>query len=116
MLYTKITGPSTWYSNVPTPTRVEYQDSPIQWHSNPMYANLEDLEARSMDGYGAGGIQPLWKADSSGLNPVQIQPRSTSRTSIYSTTSSSDQEGTASSSVMLSTLEPVARQSRQQQS
>ena len=77
-----------------------------------MYANLEDLEARSMDGYGAGGIQPLWKTDSSGLNPVQIQPRSTSRTSIYSTTSSSDQE--ASSSVMLSTLEPVARRQTQQ--
>ena len=81
-----------------------------------MYANLEDLEARSMDGYGTGGIQPLWKADASGLNPVQIQPRSTSRTSIYSTTSSSDQEGTASSSVMLSTLEPVARRQTQQQS
>ena len=46
---------NTWYSNVPTPTRVEYQDSPIQWHTNPMY--IEDMEHRSSLEY---GISPIW--------------------------------------------------------
>jgi hypothetical protein len=44
-----------------------------------------------------------------------IHQRSTSRTSIYST-SSSDQETGGSNTVLLSTLEPVSRTTRQQQS
>ena len=35
---TDVSGSPNWYpSVVPTP-RVEYQDSPIQWHTNPMYS------------------------------------------------------------------------------
>ena len=103
---------------------MEYQDSPIEWHTNPMY--IEDMEHRSSLEY---GISPIWiNKDSNsstnnntggaggGTSGIHLQPRSTSRTSIYSTTSSSDQEG--SSGVMLSTLEPVSstRSTGQQQS
>ena len=99
---------------------MEYQDSPIEWHTNPMY--IEDMEHRSSLEY---GISPIWNNKDSnsstnnntgGASGIHLQPRSTSRTSIYSTTSSSDQEG--SGTVMLSTLEPVSstRSTGQQQS
>ena len=108
---TDVSGSPNWYpSVVPTP-RAEYQDSPIQWHTNPMYSGLEDLESRPID----YGIQHIWK-DSTSMNTShqtttqQQQQRSTSRTSIYST-SSSDQEQ-QNNPVMLSVLEPV--KSRQQ--
>ena len=91
-----------WYSNAP-PTRAEYQDSPIQWHQNPMYAsNMEELDHARLD-YVLNPAPAMAPISSSA-----IQQRSTSRTSIYST-SSSDQEG-----VVISTLEPVPR-SRQHQ-
>lgn len=92
----------TWY---PNQTRLDYQDSPIQWHSNPMYSGMEDLDPRNID----YGIQ----AASTSIPPIStsVQQRSISRTSIYST-SSSDQEG---NNVVISNLEPVPR-SRQHQS
>ena len=102
---------------------MEYQDSPIEWHTNPMY--IEDMEHRSSLEY---GISPLWNNKESNSSPnntggasgIHLQPRSTSRTSIYSTTSSSDQEGSSAgnNTVMLSTLEPVSstRSTGQQQS
>ena len=70
---------------------------------------MDDLEAPRSIEY---TIQPL------GQQPMQamassIQQRSTSRTSIYSTSSSDQENGGAG--VMLSTLEPVAK-NRQQQS
>ena len=106
---------------------MEYKDSPIEWHTNPMY--IEDMEHRSSLEY---GISPLWNNKDSnsstnnntggagGTSGIHLQPRSTSRTSIYSTTSSSDQEGSSAgnNTVMLSTLEPVSstRSTGQQQS
>ena len=75
------------------------------------------------------GISPIWNNKDSnsstnnntgGASGIHLQPRSTSRTSIYSTTSSSDQEGSSAgnNTVMLSTLEPVSstRSTGQQQS
>ena len=80
---------------------------------------VEDMEHhRSSLEY---GISPVWNKESNsspnntgggGASGIHLQPRSTSRTSIYSTTSSSDQEG--SGTVMLSTLEPVSRSGQQQ--
>ena len=68
---------------------------------------MDDLEAPRSIEY---TIQPL------GQQPMQamassIQQRSTSRTSIYSTSSSDQENGGAG--VMLSTLEPVAKNRQQ---
>ena len=100
---TDVSGSPNWYPSVVPAPRVEYQDSPIQWHSNPMYSGLEDLESRSVD----YGIQHIWKDSTSTTTIQAANQRSTSRTSIYST-SSSDQE---QNPVMLSVLEPVKSRS-----
>ena len=72
-----------------------------------MYSGgIEDLESRPID----YGIQHIWKENQTNSQQSSAQQRSTSRTSIYST-SSSDQE--QNNTVMLSVLEPVAK-SRQQ--
>jgi len=105
-----ISASPNWYSNVGHTNRLDYQDSPIQWHPNPMYSGvMEDMDPRSMD-YGLTELpsaQPTMIINTA----ASVQQRSISRTSIYST-SSSDQEG---SGVVISTLETVPR-ARQQQS
>ena len=38
--------------------RLDYQDSPIQWHPNPMYSGgLDDMDPRSID-YGLTDLPP----------------------------------------------------------
>ena len=45
-----VSASPNWYSNVGHTNRLDYQDSPIQWHSNPMYSGvMEDMDPRSMD-------------------------------------------------------------------
>ena len=45
-----VSASPNWYSNVGHTNRLDYQDSPIQWHPNPMYSGvMEDMDPRSMD-------------------------------------------------------------------
>ena len=73
-----------------------------------MYAGIDDIESRPID----YGIQHIWKDTQPSGQQASVQQRSTSRTSIYST-SSSDQE--QNNTIMLSVLEPVTK-ARQQAS
>ena len=58
--------------------RLDYQDSPIQWHPNPMYSGgLEDMDPRSID-YGLVDLHPA--APPMVINSaVSVQQRSISR-------------------------------------
>lgn len=108
----EIAGSPSWYGGPSSGSRLEYQDSPIQWHPNPMYSGMdENQSSASVDHY-------LTPNQSISMPLMTANPRSISRTSIYST-SSSDQESSAANNqgqgLIISTLEPVPR-ARQQQS
>ena len=58
--------------------RLDYQDSPIQWHPNPMYSGgLDDMDPRSLD-YSLTDLPP--PIPTVVLNPSgSVQQRSISR-------------------------------------
>ena len=73
-----VSASPNWYSNVGHTNRLDYQDSPIQWHPNPMYSGvMEDMDPRSMD-YGLTELpstQPTMIIN----NAASVQQRSISR-------------------------------------
>merc|ERR1719189_2969425 len=55
---TEVATSPNWYSNMTHSNRLDYQDSPIQWHPNPMYSGgLDDMDPRSID-YGLVDLHP----------------------------------------------------------
>ena len=77
-----VSASPNWYSNVGHTNRLDYQDSPIQWHSNPMYSGvMEDMDPRSMD-YGLTELpsaQPTMIINTA----ASVQQRSISRFGQY---------------------------------
>ena len=73
-----VSASPNWYSNVGHTNRLDYQDSPIQWHPNPMYSGvMEDMDPRSMD-YGLTELpsaQPTMTINTA----ASVQQRSISR-------------------------------------
>lgn len=110
---TDISGPgSGWYSTAQSRTQDYHQqihqESPL-WHHSANTATMYSIEDQLEDATSSrplvleyGAQAPIWK-DHTTLTAQQLQ-RSTSRTSIYSTTSSSDQD---TNPVQIATLEPV---------
>ena len=77
-LYLLVSASPNWYSNMTHSNRLDYQDSPIQWHPNPMYSGgLDDMDPRSID-YGLTDLPP--PIPTVVLNPSgSVQQRSISR-------------------------------------
>ena len=77
-----VSASPNWYSNVGHTNRLDYQDSPIQWHPNPMYSRvIEDMDPRSLD-YGlteVSSAQPTMIIN----NAASVQQRSISRFANY---------------------------------
>ena len=105
---------SGWYTNVQSRTpdyHQHIQQEASQWHPHSantatLYSiddHLDDAPSSRPSVLDYGVQAPIWKDNSGPSLIAQQLERSTSRTSIYSTSSSSDQDNP----VQIATLEPV---------